>query len=159
MQLLALQVQRHKGHGWFFTLEWTRDDLRRCLKKIGAEALFNHQRFHFDDGNDISAPYVIEQLEKCPANGVVAIDYLQLLDQKRCNDPLDAQLRQLKHFAIQRQIMIVLISQIDRSYDDQVHDTPTLKDLRLPNPIDTGLFDRHCFLHNGESFFSRRAHP
>ena len=79
----------------------------------------------------------------------MVIDYLQLLDQKRESPPLAAQVRALKFFARERQLVIVFISQIDRGYDPGTKPCPDMQDVRLPNPLDLALFDKTCFLNNG----------
>jgi len=55
----------------------------------------------------------------------------------------------VKLFAQQFGVNIVCISQIDRAYHYPEKKTPTLDDVRLPNPLDLALFDRACFLHEG----------
>ncbi len=47
-------------------------------------------------------------------------------------------------------MILVFISQIDRSYDPSVKAYPDLKDVRLPNPLDLALFDKTFFLNKGE---------
>jgi replicative DNA helicase len=84
---------------------------------------------------------------------LAVIDYLQLLDQKRENPELMAQVRALKSFARQRGLILVFISQIDRSYDPSDKRCPDISDIRLPNPLDLSLFDKTCFLHDGEVRF------
>jgi hypothetical protein len=49
---------------------------------------------------------------------------------------------------------MVFISQIDRKYDSTNRPIPTLEDIRLPNPLDLALFDKACFLHDGELGFA-----
>ncbi|MDW3181800.1 hypothetical protein [Roseobacter sp.] len=76
--------------------------------------------------------------------------YLQLLDQKRSNPRLDEQVRALKRFSFERGAIIVMISQIDRAFERSSGGTPSIHDIRLPNPVDLSLFDKRCFLHDGE---------
>ena len=78
------------------------------------------------------------------------IDYLQLLDQKRNNPSLEEQLHALKEYAAKSGAIIVLLSQIDRTFDLSETSLPNIKDIRLPNPVDLSLFDKRCFLHNGQ---------
>src|SRR5678809_1215162 len=47
---------------------------------------------------------------------LVIIDYLQLLDQKRLNASIEDQIQRLKAFAVERQLIVVCLSQIDRRY-------------------------------------------
>ena len=46
--------------------------------------------------------------------------------------------------------LLVFISQIDRSFDPSIERCPGLNHVRLPNPLDLKLFNKACFLHNGE---------
>lgn len=148
---LELLVQSVKSgrHGWFFTLEWTLSDLLSGLRGLGEDPSAIGGVFEFDNSDAISAAYIIERLAGAPLGTVVVIDYLQLLDQKRENAELAVQLRALKAFARERGLVLVFLSQIDRSYDPAKSPFPGLADVRLPNPLDLQLFDRTCFLNNG----------
>jgi replicative DNA helicase len=84
---------------------------------------------------------------------VAVIDYLQLLDQQRENPALMVQVREAKPFARDKGVILVFISQIDRSYDPATKPCPDIKDIRLPNPVDPALFDKTCFLNNCEVRF------
>ena len=66
----------------------------------------------------------------------MVVDYLQLLDQKRGDPELMVQVRALQSFARDRGLIIVFISQIDRSYDPSMKSCPISGDVRLPNPLD-----------------------
>ncbi len=97
-----------------------------------------------------SADYIIERLARAPRGTVVIVDYLQLLDQNRSKPGLAEQVRALKAFADRQQVIIVFVSQIDRAFDLSGKPCPGLGDVRLPNPLDLGLFSRACFLNDGE---------
>ena len=88
-----------------------------------------------------------------PRGTVVVIDYLQLLDQRRENPDLTVQVRALRSFARDKGLIVIFISQIDRSYDPSIKSCPDLGDVRLPNPLDLALFDKTCFLNNAEVQF------
>lgn len=92
----------------------------------------------------------METLKSAPRGTLVVIDYLQLLDQRRESPPLATQVSALKSFARDRGLVIVFISQIDRSYDPSKKPHPEIQDVRLPNPLDLMLFNKTCFLNNGE---------
>jgi hypothetical protein len=70
---------------------------------------------------------------------------------------LAAQIRALKSFARDRGLIMVFISQIDRSYDPSKKSCPDIGDVRLPNPLDLELFDKTCFLNNGEVRFQEAS--
>jgi len=149
VDLVAKFTKRSK-HGWFFTLEWSQADVDRCLNLLGECSLHENKFFHFDGSDSISAKYIIEQLADAEKGTVVVIDYLQLLDQKRSNPSLSEQVNNLKYFAQLRGIIIVCLSQVDRSFESTGKRAPALSDVRIPNPIDLRLFDQACFLHNGK---------
>ena len=92
-------------------------------------------------------------MEKAKRGTLVVIDYLQLLDQKRENPELSVQIRALRAFARERGLVLVFISQVDRSYDSASKPFPDIGDIRLPNPLDLSLFNKTCFLNDGEFRF------
>lgn len=147
---LIIEAVKSGRRGLFFTLEYNEDDVLHRLENIGADLTVFGDRFEFDCSDAISSDYVIDRLESAPSGTVVVIDYLQLLDQKRDNPELLVQVRALKSFADSRGLIIVFISQIDRSYDQSTRACPGLTDIRLPNPLDLTLFNKACFLHEGE---------
>lgn len=120
------------------------------FKRIGEDPVVFHSVFQFDASDEINAEYITAQLSAAPVGTVVVIDYLQLLDQKRENPKLMAQVSALKTCANKRGLIMVFISQIDRSFDPSAKRCPGLSHVRLPNPLDLKLFTQTCFLHNGE---------
>jgi replicative DNA helicase len=70
---------------------------------------------------------------------------------------LAVQVRALKSFARDRGLIIVFISQIDRSYDPSKKPCPDVRDVRLPNPLDLKLFNKTCFLSNGKVQFQEAS--
>lgn len=53
-------------------------------------------------------------------------------------------------FARLRGVILVFLSQIDRSFQVSGRGLPDAGDVRLPNPRDVKLFNRTCFLHKGQ---------
>jgi replicative DNA helicase len=147
---LTIEAMKAGCRGVFFSLDLTEADIAECFTVIGEDPKAFRDRFDFDDSDAISARYIIDRLESEPRGTVVVIDYLQLLDQKRENPDLMDQVMALKAFARDRGLVIVFISQIDRSYDPTVRPWPELADVRLPNPLDLTLFSKACFLKNGD---------
>lgn len=146
---LAIRTMRRGNQAAFFTLEFTHADVAGCFKTLGEEPSQFAAQFLFDDSDQICADYIIARLASAPPKMLVVIDYLQLLDQKRQNPDLAEQVQRLKHFARERQLIILCLSQIDRSYDPAQRPWPEMSDVRLPNPLDLGLFTRTCFLNQG----------
>lgn len=115
-------------------------------------------RFVFDDANTINADYITNRLPvlgsksrlKPGSETVVFVDYLQILDQNRHYPPLQQQVSKLKEFALEYDFIVIIISQIDRRYDLSTKTFPDLEDVRLVNPLNLSLFNKTCFLNNGE---------
>lgn len=152
---LALAAEAVKaGHaGRLFTLEYTGAEVAERLRAIGAEAMLANGRFAFDASDAIHAGYIMAELAAAPRGTLAVIDYLQLLDQRRDNPDLMTQVRALRTFARERGLILVFIAQIDRAYDPAKKPLPDLDDVRLPNPLDLALFDKTCFLNQGEIRF------
>lgn len=150
---LAIEAMKSGSRGVFFTLEYTQRDVLDRFRAIGADPVQFNDRFVFDNSDAISADYIVKALGSAPRGTLVVIDYLQLLDQKRQNPELMAQVRTLKAFAGDRGLILVFISQIDRSYDPAQKPVPDIGDVRLPNPLDLSLFNKTCFLNKGEIRF------
>ena len=150
---LAVQAMKAGSRGVFFTLEYTEKDILDRFRAIGAAREDFAGLFEFDSSDEVSSDYIVRRLAAAPRGTLVVVDYLQLLDQKRENPELMAQLRTLQSFASMKGLILVFISQIDRSYDPSTKPLPDLTDVRLPNPVDLSLFTKTCFLNNGEVEF------
>ena len=149
LELIAEGIKQ--GHrGVFFSLEYNECDVLISLRDIGVNLTIFDDRFEFDNSDNINSDYIINQLETAPRGSIVVVDYLQLLDQKRENPELNLQVQALESFARKSGIIIAIISQIDRSYDPLIKPFPQLEDVRTPNPVDLTLFNKTCFLNNGE---------
>ena len=150
---LAVEAMKSGNRAVFFTLEYTEKDVLDRFRVIGAEYAQFDGLFAFDCSDAISADYIIGALTTALSGTLVIIDYLQLLDQKRENPELEEQVHALKSFARDRGLIIVFISQVDRSYDPSKKPCPDIRDVRLPNPLDLRLFNKTCFLNKGEVQF------
>jgi replicative DNA helicase len=146
---LAVGAMKAGAHSLFFTLEYTARDCEARLREIGVEP-DQLARFELDTSDDICAAHISTRLADAKSGTFVVVDCLQLLDQKRDTPPLDVQVRELRSLAKDRGLTLVLISQVDRSYDPAVKPIPGPEDLRLPNPLDLALFDKMVFMHAGE---------
>ncbi len=140
----------HAGRaGALFSLEYTRAEVDELFDSLGEQSSSFGTLFEFYP-QDISASYIQAQLEEAALGTVVLIDYLQLMDQNRAHPPLAEQVKDLRAFGRARGLIIVCIAQIDRSFKPEKKLLPELGDVRLTNPLDLGLFNRSCFLHDGE---------
>ncbi|MFC6488558.1 DNA helicase [Nitratireductor sp. GCM10026969] len=150
---LAVEAMKSGNRAVFFTLEYTEREILDRLRSIGADYARFDGLFAFDCSDAISAEYIIAKLAPAPRGTLAVIDYLQLLDQKRENPELAVQVCVLNTFARNQGLIIVFISQIDRSYDPSEKPCPDVQDIRLPNPLDLQLFNKTCFLNHGEIRF------
>ena len=150
---LAVEAMKSGHRGAFFSLEYTEKDMLDHFRAIGVEPAQFDRLFEFDCSDAISADYIVKRMAGAPRGTLVVVDYLQLLDQRRENADLMIQVRSLKSFARDQGLIVVFISQIDRSYDPAAKPCPDLGDVRLPNPLDLKLFDKTCFLNSGEVQF------
>lgn len=146
---LAVEAMKRGHRSVFFSLEYTHRDVLDRFRAIGADPAQFDRLFASDTSEAISADYIVEVLGSVARGTLAVIDYLQLLDQKRENPELMDQVRTLKAFARDRGVILVFISQIDRSYDPSTKPFPDISDVRLPNPLDLSLFSKACFLNKG----------
>lgn len=149
---LVIEATRRGRRGFLFTLEDTEAAALSRLRSLGVDPN-TITSFTLDTSDDICADHVIRRLSEAPGDAVAVIDYLQLLDQRRRNPEIADQIRTLKAFAGASGSIIVVISQIDRSFELRARPVPELSDVRLPNPLDLTLFTKSCFLHEGEIRF------
>ena len=156
LELLA-KAARQGRHGWFFTLEYNLSDVLDRLHLVDKNPAELTEYLVVDNSDDINATYIIDALQHALPGSVIVVDYLQLLDQKRQNAPLQQQVEALKRFAKDKGLVLVLISQIDRSVELSNSTFPTIEDVRLPNPLDLKLFSKTCFLNQQAVNFSANA--
>lgn len=149
LELSAL-AQTIDRTGYVFTLDYNESEVWDKFEKLGINRKEIEGSVVIDTSDDICANHIIVSLGSAANRAVIVIDYLQLLDQRRSNPPLDEQVRRLKNFATESGSIVVMISQVDRSFDLSASGLPNIEDIRLPNPVDLSLFDRRCFLHGGE---------
>lgn len=146
-----LEAAVTKRPGFFFTLEYTQDDLVDVLESMNLRPSDLGENFTFHGSDEISADYIERSLASVKRGSLVIVDYLQLLDQRRINSELADQLKSLKRFARTNGITFIMLSQIDRFADRSNDRIPSISDVRLPNPLDLSVFDRFCFLSNGKA--------
>lgn len=133
----------------FFTLEFAEKDVRDLFRSLGVDMATFEGRLDLDTSDNISADSIMKRLAAAPAGTTVVIDYLQLLDQQRHKPALADQVQSITAFARDKGVVVIFLSQIDRSYDSSSKSCPDIEDLRLPNPLDVKVFRRTCFLHEG----------
>ena len=146
---LVIAAIKSGRHGVFFSLEYTPTDMVGLFRSIGEEPASFRNKLQFDDSDDMCAEHIKTKLSLAAAKTLVVIDYLQLLDQKRCNPNLADQITSLGSFARSRGLVFVFLSQVDRRYQGRRNTFPGLGDVRLPNPLDLRLFNKACFLNDG----------
>ncbi|MET4127975.1 DNA helicase [Roseovarius sp. MBR-6] len=149
---LGLQLLLDTAHAGrrsvLFTLEYTE---REAIEQFRALAdPLPELMPEIVTSDDICADSIVQHLLGAPRGTVAVIDYLQILDQQRTKPPLSEQMKVLQAFTRSTGVILGVISQIDRSYEPEVTAVPGIADLRLPNPIPSGIFSKACFLNAGE---------
>ena len=134
----------------FYSLVYTENDIAKSLGELGADIINSNNAFIYDTSDDICADYIIEELSAAPRGTVVVIDYLQLLDQNRSKPNIATQVSALRAFADMAGLIIIMISQIDRTYDPTTKPLPSIVDIRMPNPLDLNLFTKTVFINDGQ---------
>jgi replicative DNA helicase len=147
---LLLDAVREGRRAVFVTLEYTESETRKRIHSLDGDAHGLGDKLEIVTSNDISADYIVQHLSGSPQGTIAVIDYLQILDQQRSKPALSDQMLVLGEFARQTGAILGFISQIDRSFDPEREPIPGVRDIRLPNPIELGIFSKACFLHNGE---------
>jgi hypothetical protein len=146
---LALAAIAEGRAAHFFSLDYTPNDVADRLASMPPNLAHHADHLHVDCADTISADHIISRLVDAPRGAFIAVDYLQLLDQKRANPPLQDQIEALADFASRQDHVIAFVCQIDRHFDPGVDALPGVADIRLPNPLDLSLFGRAVFLHGG----------
>lgn len=154
---LAVEAMKDGNRSYFFSLEYTERDIAGRFHTLGVDRARFGNLFDFDSSDAISADYIAGRLAAAERGTLAVIDYLQLLDQRRENPELMVQVERLREFARKKGLIMVFVSQVDRSYDPASKRCPDLRDVRLPNPLDLALFDKTCFIHGGEVEFRTAA--
>ena len=146
---LIVETIKSGNQAAFYSLEYTENELSEQFAALGADVTASGNMLTMDTSDDICADYIIGLLSNAPRGTVVVVDYLQLLDQNRARPVLATQISALKSFAETAGVIIVMISQIDRSYDPIAKPLPDVSDVRLPNSLDLNLFTKTIFLNDG----------
>jgi replicative DNA helicase len=147
---IAATASAHGCAAHIYTLGYNSSDILNRFTALGLKTENLAQSITLNTSDEICANYIIDQLADSSGETLVVIDCLQHLDQKRSTPGLDAQIRALKSFAKASGTIFVFISQIDRTFDLTGKRLPDLADIRLPNPLDLTLFNKTCFLHDGD---------
>ena len=147
---LAALASRIVRRGLFFTLDYNEGDVLDRFMALGIDPSQLADPPIIDTSDDICANHIIDRLGRTIGDAIAVVDYLQLLNQKRSNPNLGEQIEALKSYTKTHGSIVVLISQIDRSFELRGKRVPDLTDIRLPNPFDLSLFDKTYFLHEGE---------
>ena len=147
---LAVEAMTSGNRAAFFTLEYTAAEVESRFEVLGRSLKEFKSSLIVDTSDDISAGHIAQRIAGEPPGTLVVVDYLQLLDQRRDKPSLDVQVRDLKTLAHNTQSMIVCLSQITRDYTLSSRASPSLQDVRMPNPADLSIFDKACFIQDGK---------
>lgn len=146
---IMLSALRRGKIGLYFSLDETHEAVQRRIDDLTTQAADTLPKPVIDTSEEICADYIASRLSGCRPGTLAVIDYLQILDQRRATPPLGDQVRALKKTVTETGAIVVAISQIARGFEGSGRDLPDHSDIRLPNPVDLGLFDRMYYLHQG----------
>lgn len=152
--LFVQAIQRKMAPNYFFTLSEVHKDIAGRI--VFYDETIGNINEHLgyvavDYSDEISADYIIEKIKgSIGKKSVIVVDYLQLLDEKRSNPPLEEQVLKLKKFAKEKECIVIFISQLKREVENRVEQRPLLEDVRLPNPLDLKFFNKIIMLHKRE---------
>ncbi|HMB76577.1 MAG TPA: DNA helicase [Kiloniellaceae bacterium] len=141
----------------FFTLEYSAREAEDRIRALAGGASGRGGAIEIVTSDAIDADYIVRYLADAPRGTLAVIDYLQILDQPRHKPVLSDQVLTLRDFARKTGVVLAFISQIDRSFEPDRKALPDIRDVRLPNRLDLGLFSKACFLHDGAVDFNGRA--
>jgi len=157
LEVLLQAVREHRSC-YFFTLEYTHRAVMTKLCELDESFELNDSSLKLDFSDDISAEYIINQTQdSIQDNSLIAVDYLQLLDQKRKHPELQIQIEHLKEYAKKKTCILLFISQVNRAFEADEKTVPGIEDIHLPNPLDLRLFNKILFLHQGNVHFAKPA--
>ncbi len=148
--LFVKQIEKKEQKSFFFTLSKTHKGLAGRISKYNEFIGYNEELFELDYSNDINAEYIIKRTKnEIKPGSIIVIDYLQMLDEKRVNPPLEVQVLKLKKFAKKTGAIVIFLSQIKRELEYQGLDKqePDFSDIRLPNPLDLKLINKTIFIY------------
>ncbi len=146
--LFVQAINANRSKSFCFTLAHTHKEYAARIGTYDQTIGHNNERFELNYSDDISAGYIIETTkDKVAPGSLIIVDYLQLLDEKRINPPLQNQVEKLKSFAKESGCIIIFISQIVRDVEDRIDKNPTVDDIRLPNPLDLNLINKIILLY------------
>jgi len=146
--LFVQAIQEKRAKSYYFTLAETHKDVAGRIAIYDEMIGQNNEVFELNYSNNISAEYIINKVRpSIREKSVIVIDYLQLLDEKRVNPALQDQVKMLQDFAKESKCIIIFLSQVNREIEYKNVRRPTVEDIRLPNPLDTKLFNKMIFLY------------
>lgn len=151
--LLGLELAAMAGlsgrKGIVFSLHDNVADILARYETLGLSEHVRRGNLIVDTSDNICADYILDEIRDDAGSVLVVIDYMQLLDQRRCTPPLEEQVRVLGQYAHECGAVFMLLSQIDRSFELRAEHAPGLADIRLPNPLNLAHFTHCYFLHEG----------
>jgi len=149
LQLLVSALRRQQ-QGWFFSLENDDPHIDALLESLGEPRSSVGGALAFEHSDSLDARHIVDRVRRdAGAPGVVVVDYLQLLDQRRSSPPLQEQVSALGDLARQTGHVVVVLSQIRSAFDESPEPLPSIDDVRPLDTLDFRLFDKFVFLHEG----------
>ncbi|TYC49756.1 DNA helicase [Rhodobacterales bacterium] len=145
--MLDAVVMGRSAH--YFTLFHTHLEVDAILKSLAPARDEDRSRIRVSTSDEIGCAYIMRLMSDAAPGSLGLVDYLQLLDGKDGGKSLGEQMTQLADFARRRSVILVFLSQIERSFDPLQKRLPDFDDIRMSDRLAPGTFNRACFLHDG----------
>jgi replicative DNA helicase len=151
MGLFVQAIQKKVARNFYFSLSENHRDVAGRISNYDESIGHDNPYISLDYSNDINADYIISKINNEVSKGsLIIVDYLQLLDEKRTNPPLQLQIEKLKSFAKEKGVIIVFLSQVKREVEERPEKKLSEEDLRLPNPLDLKLINKFFLLYKNK---------
>ncbi len=146
---LAVEAARTGRDSYFFTLEETDADMAERLESLDLARDGQDRDLTIDCDESIDSGFILDRVQDAGKAPFVVVDFLQRLDQQTGNASLGEQLQDLQHLAANSGASIVVLSQIDESFDAGGKEMPTTADVSRLDRRELVAFTKTCFLHGG----------
>lgn len=154
--LLAQSIQKKEVKNYCFSFSETAKDVEERLALYDESIEEKNAYFELDFSDDISADYIIEKTKNTVLkNSLIVIDYLQMLDVKISNAPLQVQIEKLKTFAREKECVVIFISQIRKEIEGKADQKPLLEEISLPESVELKFFNKIILLHKAKALSTK----
>lgn len=141
-------IQKQTSKSFCFSFSETHNEIINRMNCYDQSIGEKSQYFELDYSSDINADYIIEKTKKTISKGsLIVVDYLQLLDVKMSNPPLQIQIEKLKNYAKEKECVVIFISQLNKDVENRSEQKPVMEDVSLPNTVELKFFNKIIMIY------------